>query len=195
MRLPYPVVLASASPRRQELLRRLVPEFEVLPQHLDEAALGDADPWVAAQRLAREKALAGFAARRDHLVIAADTVVALEGRHGWIQFAKPCDPAEARRMLGELAGREHRVVTGLALRWPKGMEAMTETSRVRFRELSAEEIAAYVATGEPMDKAGAYGLQGGARTFVESVAGSITNVIGLPMERLEEALSRLRSGR
>lgn len=191
MRVPYPVVLASASPRRQVLLQQLVPEFTVAAQHLDEESLCDPDPWVTAQRLAREKALAAFQSWPGHLVIAGDTVVAVETAGGWLQLAKPVDVPDAHRILRELSGREHVVITGLALRWPSGFEAMTETSRVRFRALTDGEIAAYVATGEPMDKAGAYGLQGGARAFVESIVGSTTNVIGLPMERLQEALLRL----
>lgn len=191
MRVPFPVVLASASPRRAELLRRLIPDFVVAAQDLDEDAMTDPDPWVTAQRLAREKALAAFDRWPDHLVIAGDTVVALDVDGTWRQLGKPADEADARRILTELSGREHHVVTGLALRWPNGLDAMTETSRVRFRSLSEDEIGAYIATGEPMDKAGAYGLQGGAREFVESIAGSTTNVIGLPMEKLEEALRRL----
>lgn len=192
MRLPYPVVLASMSPRRRELLERLVPVFEVLPAHLDEDALGDPDPWVAAARIAREKALAIADIRPEALVIAGDTVVAIETPDGYVQLAKPTDETDACRMLSQLSGRAHRVVTGVALRWPGGYEAFTETSTVAFRSLSAVEIADYVSTGEPMDKAGAYGLQGGARAFVERIEGSVANVIGLPVERLDEALREVR---
>lgn len=191
-RLGRPVVLASASPRRAELLKGLIATFEILPAHVDEAALVDPDPWVCAQRTAREKALVIYAQRPDALVISGDTVVALREGSGWLQLAKPESIADAERMLATLSGRTHTVVTGICLRWSGGMVAATEASQVTFRPLTTEEIAAYVATGEPMDKAGAYGLQGHARGFVDRIEGSTTNVIGLPMERLEEALKTVR---
>ncbi len=190
----WPVVLASASPRRRDLLRELVPEFTVDPADVDEDALTDDDPWVTAQRLAREKALAVRERHPDALVIGGDTVVALEGEAGWSQLAKPLDEADARRMLGLLSGRTHTVITGVCLVWPGGLSAFTEATRVTFKAMSEGEIGAYVATGEPMDKAGAYGFQGGARPFVERVEGSVSNVIGLPLERLEEALGALGRG-
>ena len=154
------------------------------PAHVDEDALTDPDPWVTAQRLAREKALAVSAGRSEALVIAGDTVVALEDR----QLAKPCDAEDAKRMLRELSGRTHVVVTGVCLVWPGGMSAFTETSKVTFRKLSNEEIDLYVATGSPLDKAGAYGLQDESQDFIERVEGDIDNVIGLPVARLREAL-------
>lgn len=191
MQLPWPVVLASASPRRQELLRQIIPDFAVDPAHLDEEALTDPDPWVTAQKLAREKALAVRESHPDSLVIAGDTVVALPEGEGWIQLAKPEDPPHAEEMLAKLAGRTHTVITGIALAGPTAFSAFTESSKVTFRPLSKQEIAAYVATGEPMDKAGSYGLQGMAKDFIAKVEGSVTCVIGLPMERLEEALRSL----
>lgn len=183
--MPYPVVLASASPRRRELLGRLVEEFRVVPSHVDEAALTDPDPWVTAQRLAREKALSVFKDEPGSLVIAGDTVVALESG---VQLAKPVDEADAVRMLQELSGRTHVVVTGVCLAWPGGMSAFTEVSRVTFRSLGLEEVRAYVATGSPMDKAGAYGLQDESQDFIARVEGDVDNVIGLPVARLREAL-------
>jgi septum formation protein len=183
-----PVVLASASPRRAELLRRILAEFEIVPAEVDEDALGDADPWVAAQRLAREKALTVAGLRPEALVIGGDTIVAVDG----LQLGKPKDAADARRMLGLLSGREHAVVTGVALRWPAGFAAFTETSKVTFRPLNDIEIAAYVETGEPLDKAGAYAIQGGAMEFVERLEGSLDNVIGLPTERLIETLREVK---
>lgn len=190
-RWSYPVVLASASPRRRELLAQLIPEFEVVRPDIEEDALTLDDPWQTAQRLAREKALAVFEDRPEALVIGGDTVVAVMegGRH--TQLAKPPSSDEACAMLARLSGREHLVITGVAVRWPRGMEAFTETSKVAFRPLTSDEIAAYVATGEPMDKAGAYAIQGGASAFVERVEGSMSNVVGLPLERLEEALKSL----
>jgi septum formation protein len=123
LRLAWPVVLASASPRRRELLARLVGEFEGVAPEIDEDALGDPDPFVTAQRLAREKALVVRAERPDALVVAGDTVVALENGSAWTQLAKPADQAEARRMLGSLSGRTHTVVTGVCLAWPVGLAA------------------------------------------------------------------------
>ncbi|MCW5937803.1 MAG: septum formation protein Maf [Fimbriimonadaceae bacterium] len=191
--LLWPVVLASASPRRSDLLRELVESFTVDPADIDEDAMTDPDPWITAQRLAREKALAVQSRHPEALVIGGDTVVALPtGIDTYEQLAKPTDEADARRMLGHLSAKTHLVVTGVCLAWPGGLSAFTETTKVTFRAMSADEIAAYVATGEPLDKAGAYGFQGGARPFVQQVEGSVSNVIGLPMERLEEALRSLR---
>jgi len=218
--IPWQVVLASASPRRIELLKQLVPDFEVLPADIAEEDHVHDDPWLTAQRTAREKALVVSSLRPNCLVIAGDTVVALPDgartsvriRHPdfspedmkshagpqasslqtpWIQLAKPVDAEDACRMLRELSGTAHTVITGVALVFPGGMTAFTEATRVTFKPMTDTEIEAYVATGEPMDKAGAYGFQGGARPFVEKVEGSVTNVIGLPMEKLEEALRSL----
>jgi septum formation protein len=187
--MPAPVVLASASPRRRELLARLLPEFEVEVADLDEDALTVDDPWQTAVRLAEAKARQVFGRRSEALVIGGDTVVALPedgGRHR--QLAKPASPAEAAEMLRALSGRTHRVITGVALVSASGSRTFAETTLVTFRELSEEEIARYVATGEPMDKAGGYAVQGAAADFVERLEGSETNVIGLPTERLGEAL-------
>lgn len=189
VRLKLPVVLASASPRRRELLSRIVTDFEVLPASIDEDALVDSDPWSTAQRVARGKALAVAVLRPDALVIAGDTVVALEADSGWTQLAKPADPGDAARMLRALSGKTHTVVTGVCLKWPNGLSAFTETTKVTFREISNVEIESYVATGSPMDKAGAYGLQDDSQDFIVKIEGSVDNVIGLPTERLKEALN------
>lgn len=206
LNLSRSVVLASASPRRIELLKNLVPQFEVVPANVDEEGYIDASPWVTARRTAREKALAVSPNWPDSIVIAGDTVVAIpEGEHcpnhfgllelqghlqaeSWQQLVKPVDEWDACRILGLLQGRTHIVVTGVFLLWPGGMSAFSETTAVTFKSMTSAEITAYVETGEPMDKAGAYGFQGGARSFVDRVEGSVTNVIGLPMERLREAL-------
>lgn len=191
MRLAYPVVLASASPRRCELLRSLIPEFEVIAAEVDEEPLPQEPPEETAVRLARDKALSIYDSRPSSLVIAGDTVVAVAVDEALTQLGKPAHAAEAEDMLKALSGRSHVVITGLCLRWPKGMRILAETTTVQFKELSDAEIAAYVATGEPNDKAGAYAIQGGARDFVIRVEGSLTNVVGLPMERLEECLRSL----
>jgi len=192
---PWPVVLASASPRRQELLRALLPDFTVDPADIDEDALTHADPDLTARTLAREKAIAVAARHPDSLIIAGDTVVALPEGTEWHQLTKPTDTANACHILRQLAGRTHHVITGICLRWPGGMSVFAESSRVTFRALTETEISNYVATGEPMDKAGAYGLQGGAKGFVAKIEGSVTNVIGLPVERLKEALAEIKPSR
>ena len=136
-------------------------------------------------RNARAKALAIAAtAPANATVIGADTIVVLDGRI----FGKPADEADARRMLAELSGRTHQVITGVCLVRNGQTEAFAETTDVRFKEISAEDIAAYVATGEPLDKAGAYGIQGRGGAFVDSVDGDYDNVVGLPVARLERAL-------
>ncbi|MCX7799693.1 MAG: Maf family protein [Fimbriimonadales bacterium] len=189
---PFPIVLASASPRRQELLRTIVDRFEVDPAHLDEHSLVANDPWQTAENLALAKALEVAPRHPGSVVVAGDTVVAYEESPGrFLQLAKPADEEEAVRMLRALSGREHCVVTGMALATPWGREAFSETSVVRFRPLSEVEIEAYVRTGEPMDKAGAYAIQGGAAAWVERVEGPIDNVIGLPTRALRERLERI----
>lgn len=187
----FSVILASASPRRQDLLKELISEFQVVTAGIDEDALTDPDPFVTAQRLAKEKVFAVYAQYPDSLVIGGDTVVALPTKDGWQQLSKPVDEADAARILSELSGKTHTVITGICMKWPNGFHAFTESSEVTFKPMSREEIQAYIATGEPMDKAGAYGLQGGARPFISEVKGSINNVIGLPTERLKEALREI----
>lgn len=181
---PRPVVLASGSPRRKELLARLIPDFEVLVSDVDEEALTVADPIETAQILAEAKARAVAVLCPEALVIGADTVVFL----GKEQFAKPRDAADARRMLRALSGRTHIVATGVCLVSPEGVQTFHDRTHVTFRDLTDEEIAAYVAGGEPMDKAGAYAIQGLGATFVLRREGSESNVVGLPMERLSALL-------
>lgn len=166
-------------------------EFITQPAPIDEEALTDPDPWITAARLAREKALWLHEQLPNHLVIGGDTVVAIQEENGWIQLAKPADPQDACRMLALLSGREHVVITGVAVRSPKGLAVSTETTKVTFRVLSSEEIERYVATSEPMDKAGAYGIQGGAKAFLDRMEGPLDNVIGLPRELLSGMLKDL----
>jgi septum formation protein len=172
----FPVVLASASPRRRELLEQLGLNLTIAAPDVDETPLpGEAaEPYV--QRLAIAKAHA-VAAADDALVIAADTTVDLGGEI----LAKPLDADEAREMLRRLSARTHRVHTGVALRLGDRTVAETVTSLVTFTELSPELIEWYVATGEPLDKAGAYAVQGTGGVFVQRVRGSVSNVIGLPL--------------
>lgn len=188
---PFPVVLASASPRRKTLLASVVGEFLVDPPHVDESTPEDADPWRTAEDLARLKAAEVFGRHPESLVIAGDTVVALQAAGGYRLLGKPADFGKAVAMLRSLSGRTHTVVTGLCLAWPGGIDVSSDSSRVTFRELSDEEIDAYVETGEPLDKAGGYGLQGAAREFVASIEGSESNVVGLPIELLRMRLEAL----
>ena len=176
------VVLASASPRRHELLGMIGIAHEVDPADLDESVRAGEVPTVYALRLAREKALAVSVRRPNALVIAADTTVVVDGRI----FGKPEDRDDACRMLRALSGRSHVVHTAVAVARDGGrrMESGVESTGVTFRALGDDEIAAYVATGEPMDKAGAYGIQGFGATIVERVDGDYFAVMGLALRRL-----------
>jgi septum formation protein len=185
---PRRLVLASASPRRSDLLRMLGLPFETRPANLDETPRpGEPAPDLAV-RLARDKASAVDAAPGPSLVVAADTLVVLDGE----VLNKPADRAEAARFLARLAGRTHEVMTGFAVRTHPEETLLTDlaVSRVTFAPMSRDEIAWYADSGEGLDKAGAYALQGKGAVFVRSVEGSYTNVIGLPMERLYPHLRR-----
>jgi septum formation protein len=180
------LVLASASPRRRELLLQAGYRFQVHPAHIDEDVLPGEDPIAYVTRLAREKAEAVFATLsggQDNpqpeflAVLGADTTVTLDNHI----LAKPEDAADAARMLRLLSGRTHRVVTGVALATRQGTEVAAEVTAVRFLTLAEEEIAAYVATGEPMDKAGAYAIQGRAARWIPRIEGCYFNVVGLPL--------------
>ncbi len=172
-----PVVLASGSPRRAEILTALGIPFEIDVPGLEETLLSGEPGERAVSRLAAEKAAEVVRRRPNRWVLAADTLVLLDGQ----ALGKPTDPDDAARLLSLLAGREHRVVTAVRLRrgTDPGLEA-AEESRVRISPMSGEEIGWYVSTREPMDKAGAYAVQGLGARFIEAVAGSYTNVMGLP---------------
>ena len=177
------LVLASASPRRSEMLTRLGLEFRLAPAEVDESLLPDEDPVDAARRLAQAKARA-VEPKAGEAVLAADTLVVL----GHEIMGKPADTEEAAAMLGRLSGAEHQVLTGFCLRYNQSEYLGLGRTTVRFRPLSPEEIAAYVATGEPMDKAGAYAVQGRGAALVSQVRGSYTNVVGLPLAAVVELL-------
>jgi septum formation protein len=193
------VVLASASPRRRDLLAALGLPFETRPVDLDETPRPGEEPRAYVTRLALEKAAAG--ARPGELVLAADTVVVLPGEGGEGGAApqllgKPDGPAEAEAMLSRLAGREHVVFTGVALLdLPEGGTARrataVEESRVRIAPLDPDDVAWYVATGEPLDKAGAYAIQGIGALFVEAVEGNYSNVVGLPLPAVYRLFAEL----
>ncbi len=184
------IVLASASPRRLELLTSLGLDVRVRPSNYDEPDDPDATPLELARRHARAKAGDVRQAIGDGaLIVAADTVVNLDGT----ALNKPLDSTDAVRMLSLLSGREHQVHTAFALSVP-GREQLVEehsTTQVRFYPLTAEEIGDYVATGEPMDKAGAYGIQGRAAALVEGISGDFYTVMGFPLGRFIRTLQRL----
>ena len=172
-----PLLLASASPRRLELLRALGLEPLVRPADVDETLRPGEDPHDAAERLARAKAVAvAEGAPAGTVVLAADTIVVLDGE----ALGKPRDGDDARRMLRALRGRAHDVVTGVALSRDGRLVSGRETTEVLFAPMTDEEVDAYVASGEPSDKAGAYALQGLGGLFVERITGTPSNVIGLP---------------
>lgn len=175
------LVLASASPRRAELLRAAGIAFEVIAADVDETPLANEPAADYVQRLAAEKARAVSPRAAGRPVLAADTVVVVDGAI----LGKPRDQEDARRMLGLLSGRVHSVLTGVAL----GDDVRVASTSVEFAPLTAEEIAWYVASGEPGDKAGAYAIQGLASRFVTRIDGSYSNVVGLPVALVYEMLS------
>jgi septum formation protein len=181
-------ILASASPRRRELLASIGLDFEVIPSSVPEVHQPGESPEEYVARLSRDKAAAIAAKHRDRWVIAADTTVLL----GEELLEKPSDAEDARRMLGTIAGKTHVVYTGVTLQnaaagWH---ETRVAESEVRMLPLTPREIAWYVATGEPLDKAGAYAVQGIGAMFIDSVHGSYTNVVGLPLALLFQMLRR-----
>ena len=181
------IILASQSPRRRELLERMgIFAFEVIPARGEEVVHPGVAPARLVEELSRQKCDEVAAAHPEALVIAADTVVSIDGRI----LGKPRSPAAAAEMLCVLSGREHIVYSGLTVRC--GGQAFTEheATSVRFRTLSAGEIERYVGTGEPMDKAGAYGIQGYGSVLVEGISGDYYNVVGLPVCRLARLLAR-----
>jgi septum formation protein len=213
------LILASASPRRAELLKQIGLKFQVMPGTVDEKLRAVKDPRKLAIKLALDKArdvaarLRGRQGRARIWVLGADTLVWLKGR----PLGKPRNPGQALRMLRQLSGKTHQVITGLALvmvgynvgairpstgsgqaesplRHPTHKSAVftgVETTSVTFRKLSDHEIRDYVATGEPLDKAGAYGIQGLAGPFVKKINGCYFNVVGLPLARLNQMLQRI----
>lgn len=171
------MLLASGSPRRRELLAAAGIAFEVLAVDIDETPGPDEAPETHVQRLAREKAQAALARKPDAVVLGADTIVLAGGEI----LGKPRDAEDAARMLRVLAGRAHEVLTGVALADARGVTVDLARTTVWFGPLSDQEIADYVASGEPRDKAGAYAIQGLASKFVQRIEGSYSNVVGLPV--------------
>jgi septum formation protein len=191
------LILASASPRRQELLRNAEISFTVQPANVDETPLSGERPKDCAERLAREKAVAVHKERLGDFVLGADTIVVVDGAI----LGKPADAADAARMLRLLSGRGHEVITGVCLIRPVGSgqgpvvreDVRSEVTRVAMCELSDEDIRDYVASGEPMDKAGAYAIQGIASRWITRIEGDYANVVGLPVALVYGMLRAFRA--
>ena len=181
-----PIVLASGSPRRKQLLEMLHIPFRIIVPNVDEHIAGAERPDAYVTRLSRAKADAVVPRADGDVVLAADTTVVLGGRI----FEKPTSPAHAVEMLEQLQGQTHEVLTAVAVAQDGRMEHALDRSRVTFRPNDRATLEAYVATGEPLDKAGAYAAQGAGGMFIDSIHGSYTNVVGLPLALLYEMLKR-----
>ena len=185
--------MASASPRRKELLAELIEKFEIIPARGEERADGGLSPEEMVKTLAEQKAteVAALPEAKGKAVLGSDTVVVLEGE----VLGKPRDKEDAARMLRALSGRVHEVLTGVCIVYPckGGASKITAAActKVHFYPLTEEKIAAYVATGSPMDKAGAYGIQDGG--LVEKIDGSFSNVVGLPLELCKELIDEIKT--
>jgi len=180
------IILASGSPRRRQLLEMLGIPFRVVAPDVDESVRAAEQPEGYVTRLAREKARTVAAREHGSVVLAADTTVVLRGR----LFGKPADPAEAADMLRRLQGRKHQVMTAVAVALDGRVEHALDVTDVTFRRLSDEQIADYVATGEPLDKAGAYAIQGKGAALVEGIRGDFFGVMGLPLRLALDLLAR-----
>ncbi|HWI16392.1 MAG TPA: Maf family protein [Vicinamibacterales bacterium] len=180
------LILASRSPRRSELLTAAGIAFEVLAADIDETPRANESPVAYVERLAIEKARAVLQLRPDARVLGADTTVTIDGEI----LGKPVDEADAVRMMRLLSGRVHDVHTGVALVSRGGVESAVETTRVWFSAMTDKDISWYVATGEPVDRAGAYAIQGYASRFIPRIEGSYSNVVGLPVALVSSILSR-----
>ena len=177
------LILASASPRRKELMSLYGIPFLIRAADIDETMDPGQPAELEVKRVSQQKALAVPREKGD-VVVAADTIVVCDNR----VLGKPKDPAQAAQMLQLLSGRDHQVMTGCTVLQDDRMESFTEITHLHFRKLSQKEIDRYVSSGEPMDKAGAYGIQGGAALFCEKLQGDYYNVVGLPVCRLYETL-------
>ncbi|WP_047491374.1 nucleoside triphosphate pyrophosphatase [Terriglobus sp. TAA 43] len=183
-----PIILASASPRRRELLTQIGVDFTVVTADIDETPLPGEDHRTYTLRLAEEKARAVLAKHPDSIVIGADTTVTLNGE----LLGKPKDAADAQRMLTLLQGNTHEVTTSIAVLTTTETLTAAETTRVTFAAITPEQIAGYIASGEPMDKAGAYAIQGIAARWIPRIEGDYFNVVGLPLATLSRLLAKVQ---
>jgi septum formation protein len=197
-----PLVLASASPRRQELLKSAGIEFVVKPANIPEVRRDQETAQAFAERMAREKARAVFAEVKDEYVLGADTVVVVAAAAGGatgvppveLVLGKPENEEDAARMLRLLSGRKHQVITGVCLIGTGFEEVRSESTTIQFSALSDADIRDYIATGEPMDKAGAYAIQGAASRWISNIQGDYSNVVGLPVALVLQMLRDHRLG-
>lgn len=178
------LILASASPRRQDLLRLIADDFAVMPADVDEHDTGNSAPEAIPELLAVRKAQAIAVTHPDNTVIGCDTGVFIDG----VMLGKPTDTEDALRMLKMLSGRTHKVITGCAVVKGRHIERFSQTTEVTFYPMSERELRDYIATGEPMDKAGAYGIQGKGALLVKEICGDYFNVVGLPVAALYRVL-------
>jgi septum formation protein len=181
-----PIILASQSPRRAELLKTIVKNFRVVPSKIDESCDTDISPEENAILLGSKKAISVAKLHPDNLIIGADTLVVLKNKI----IGKPNDAEDARQLLIKLSGQEHKVITGVAVVHLK-IFAAASISHVRFKTLTTNEINSYVESGEPMDKAGAYAIQGKGSSLVKSYDGSFSNIVGLPTDLVKDLLQKL----
>lgn len=184
------IILASSSPRRRELLSKAEVKFDICIKSVDETIPEGMSPAEGAEHTAAVKAMAVAFMNTEAVVIGADTIVVLDGEI----LGKPKDKADAADMLKRLSGRDHEVITGVCLAYKGNYETFHCSSKVKFYELTDDEIRHYVASGEPMDKAGAYGIQGKGMMLVESINGDYCNIVGLPValtvRKIKELLAR-----
>ncbi len=182
------LILASASPRRAELLQQIGVKFTCLPMNIDETQLANEDAVSYVQRLAQQKALAAVPVANGQPVLGSDTIVLLKGK----LLGKPQSKQQAMDILSSLSGQTHEVITGVSLcrQVDDGIEVINKvvSTQVQFASLTKLQINAYIETGEPMDKAGAYGIQGKAAIFIEGIRGSYSNVVGLPLQETAQLL-------
>ena len=184
-RTKIPVILASQSPRRVELLKQIIKNFLVIPSEVDEVCSSNLSPEENAIALGRKKATWIANRHPHHLVIGADTLVVLNNEI----IGKPANVDEAHQILQRLSGREHKVITGVSVVHLNTLSAAI-VSKVRIKSLSDNEIVSYVNSGEPMDKAGAYAIQGRGASLVENYEGSYSNIVGLPIDELKDLLQK-----
>jgi septum formation protein len=187
------LILASSSPRRTEILRKAEMDFEVkFPEDIEENNIST-DPVLHVKELSRKKAESVVGKSKNRLILGADTIVVLDGEI----LGKPKDKEDAFRILKKLSGKEHKVYTGITLLDEKSGKIVNgyQLTRVKFNQLKDEEIKEYIETGEPLDKAGAYGIQGMGNFLVEKIEGDLDNVIGLPLRKLKELLIKISSKR
>lgn len=183
------VILASSSPRRRELMSQAEIKYDICIKNVDETIPEGTEPGKAAETTAMKKATAVAQVNEDAIVVGADTIVVFQDKI----LGKPKDKEDAVRMLKMLSGKEHKVITGVCLVHNKKAECFHSESTVKFYELTDEEIKHYVATGEPMDKAGAYGIQGKGCVLVEKIEGDYFNIVGLPISRVAREIRRIQS--